>query len=313
MYTVRMANIIVLAGGSSDERAVSLRSGVAVARALQAGNHNVQVMDPADGLDNKIARLKAADVVFPALHGVGGEDGVLQKFFEDNDICYVGSDSASSTLCFDKARYTVLLKEHGILVPDTALVNFDQYQQSALSQRPYVLKPNDGGSSIDTFIVREPHQADKQAISEAFSRHGSLLLQELVTGTEITVAVLGSLSLPVIEIIPPADQEFDYENKYNGATQELCPPVNVNEDVQAKAQALASEIHGMTGCRDMSRTDMIVDPSGELYVLETNTIPGLTDQSLLPKAAAAGGLDMSALCHRLVLTALERSRGTDSF
>lgn len=308
-----MANIIVLSGGNSDERAVSLRSGAAVAKALQAKGHSVQTIDPTKGLDSRITELKAADVVFPALHGQGGEDGVLQKFFEDNAIRYVGSDSQSSTLCFDKARYTILLKENGFLVPDTELVDFAQYKASNLIKKPYVLKPNDGGSSIDTFVVREPENRDQAAISDAFERHGAMLLQELIMGPEITVAVLNDRSLPVIEIIPPADQEFDYENKYNGNTQELCPPLSVNSEVQVKAQALSSKIHELTGCRDMSRTDIIVGANDELYVLETNTIPGLTDQSLLPKAAAAAGIDMSELCDHLVTETLKRSQETGSF
>lgn len=302
-----MANIIVLAGGNSDERAVSLRSGAAVAVALKAKGHNVQTIDPADSVDSKIADLRAADVVFPALHGQGGEDGVLQKFFEDNSIIYVGSDSQSSTLCFDKARYTKLLKDRGFLVPDTELVNIVQYAASSLAQEPYVLKPNDGGSSIDTFVVREPDNANQAAISDAFKRHDTMLLQQLVTGPEITVAVLNEKSLPVIEIIPPTDQEFDYENKYNGATQELCPPLNISREIQVKAQTISSEIHNLTSCRDMSRTDIIVGPNDELYVLETNTIPGLTDQSLLPKAAAAAGIGMPELCDILVSAALKRA------
>ncbi len=294
-----MTKVIVLAGGKSNEREVSLRSGAAVAEALKKSGHDVQILDPADGLDALLPKLKAADIVFPALHGAGGEDGTLQKFLEDNGIRYVGSDRWASALCFDKARYTELLAQHNILVPKTELVNLHEFQASDLSKKPFVLKPNSGGSSIDTFIVRDLASTDDAAIRETFSRHKKLLLQELVEGDEITVAMLGDEPLPAIEIIPPEGGEFDYENKYNGQTQELCPPKHVDLTAQKNAQSLAKKIHELTGCRDMSRTDIIVTDNGLQYVLETNTIPGLTSESLLPKAAAAKGYKMPILCMRL--------------
>lgn len=301
-----MPHVIILAGGNSDEREVSLRSGAAVAKALKKAGHQVDQLDPVDGLDMLLPELKQADVVFPALHGKGGEDGVLQKFLEDNNIPYVGPDSHASALCFDKAQYTELLQEKGMPVPNTELVKYQEYLRSDLRRKPFVIKPNDGGSSIDTFIVRQPSEADEVSIKEAFGRHEILLLQELIEGDEITVAILGDVPLPAIEIIPPQGGEFDYENKYNGQTQELCPPVHVSEPLQASARDLALQIHRLTGCRDMSRTDIIVTSSDQLYILETNTIPGLTDQSLLPKAAGEAGYDMPTMCDKLVSFALDR-------
>jgi D-alanine-D-alanine ligase len=133
-----------------------------------------------------------------------------------------------------------------------------------------------------------------------------MLLEQLVEGVEIAVPVLDNHALPVIEIIPPSGGEFDYENKYNGASQELCPPQHVTQSVQHRAQQLAEKIHSLCGCRDYSRTDMIVRPDGSLTVLETNTIPGMTEQSLFPKAAAVAGLSMAELCTQLVELALSR-------
>lgn len=300
-----MKSVIVLAGGSSDEREVSLRSGRAVAAAL-SNDYSVTILDPADGLEEIVGQLTSTDVVFPALHGTGGEDGTIQRFLESHSITYVGSDSSASALCFDKYNYGSLLSEKQYLVPQAELVDYDNYKNSRLATKPYVLKPNDGGSSIDTYIVREISLAPMQQIQSAFAQHGQLLLQELIVGQEITVAVLGNEALPVIEIIAPEGQEFDYDNKYNGATQELCPPRNVATEHQAEAQRLAIEIHDLTGCRDMSRTDFIITPQGEIYTLETNTIPGLTDQSLLPKAAATAGYTMAELCSKLVESALSR-------
>jgi D-alanine-D-alanine ligase len=298
--------VLVLAGGNSPEREVSERSGASVAAALRQAGYEVTVADPADGLPKLLPALKSVDVAFPALHGAGGEDGQAQRFLEQNNIKFVGSGSQASELCFDKIVYDRLLVKHDILTPRTELVNFEEYGNSPLARRPFVLKPNDGGSSIDTIIVRDVSRQDQAAIGQAFERHPRLILQELISGVEITVAVLGDTSLPVIEILPPADQEFDYENKYNGATRELCPPEHVSDAQQAEARQLAARIHELCGCRDLSRTDIIISPDNQLYVLETNTIPGLTDQSLLPKAAAAAGIDMPKLCDRMVQAALAR-------
>ena len=301
-----MANVVVLAGGDSDEREISLLSGAAVASALEEAGHNVTVLDPIDGLEKLLPAFREAEVVFPALHGLGGEDGVLQEFLERNNICFVGTGAAASKICFDKDLCTDLFEDHGVDVPKTELVSAEDFKSSELIKAPFVLKPNDGGSSIDTFIVRDLDLFDFNKVEPAFEEHGKMLLQEFIGGVEITVAVLGEAALPVIEIIPPAGGEFDYENKYNGKTQELCPPQNVLPETQIAAQKLAKKIHDFTNCRDMSRTDMIITDDQRLYVLENNTIPGLTNQSLLPKAAAYAGISMPEMCNLLVQNAIDR-------
>lgn len=301
-----MANVIVLSGGDSDEREISLLSGAAVAAALETAGHSVNVLDPSIGLQNLLPAFREAEVVFPALHGLGGEDGVLQEFLEQNNISFVGTGAAASKLCFDKDLCTDLFEEHGVDVPKTELVHAEEFKSSDLIKAPFVLKPNDGGSSIDTFIVRDTGSFDFDQLDSVFKEHGKMLLQEFISGVEITVAVLGEAALPVIEIIPPEGGEFDYENKYNGKTQELCPPQNVLPETQLAAQKLAKKIHDFTNCRDMSRTDMIITDDQRLYVLENNTIPGLTNQSLLPKAAAYAGISMPEMCNLLVQNAIDR-------
>ncbi len=300
---MNMTRVLVLSGGDSDERAVSLRSGTAVATALQAAGYDVVMADPRDSdvLPHDI------DVVFPALHGEGGEDGLLQAALEANNMPYVGSDSVASALCFDKWRWRKTVGSQQVPVATGALVTRDSLRDQPLASKPFVLKPFTGGSSIDTFIVRDPAHADWAQIEDSFTRHPEMLLESLVSGIEITVGVLGDAALPVIEIVPPENGEFDYENKYNGATRELCPPEHIGQHAQEAAKALAVKVHQLCGCRDMSRTDMIVGPDNSLTVLETNTIPGLTDQSLLPKAAATAGLSMSELCDQLVQMALTRT------
>jgi D-alanine-D-alanine ligase len=250
--------------------------------------------------------MQTADVVFPVLHGVGGEDGAIQAYLEPHDITYVGSDAASSRLCIDKWATKELLRTNGILSPGGELVSADSIGQSQFIQQPFVLKPFDGGSSVDTIIVRDPKTINEDLIRSALERHQQMLIEQLVTGTEITVGVLGTEALPVIEIQPPSDGEFDYENKYNGATRELCPPETVSDSLQLEAQRIAEKAHQVCGCRDFSRTDMMISPDGTISVLEINTIPGMTNQSLFPKAAAVSGLDMPSVCAKLVRMALER-------
>lgn len=303
-----MPHVLVINGGTSNEREVSLRSGQAVGAALTAAGHTVSYYDPADnGILAEAAR--ACDVAFPIIHGVGGEDGVLQLQLEHVGLPYVGSGVEASELCFHKVAYKEKLVANGLPTPAyEVLMSGQDLATKPLMQKPYVLKPAGGGSSIDTFIVRDVTKADLNTIESTLEKYDSMLLEELIPGIEITVGVLGDKSLPIIEIIPPASGEFDYENKYNGASQELCPPVNINTSIQKQAGDMALQIHQLCGCDDYSRTDMMVRPDGSLVVLETNTAPGMTDQSLLPKAALVAGLDMAKLCDALVNLALRRSK-----
>ncbi|MBC7581946.1 D-alanine--D-alanine ligase [Aeromicrobium sp.] len=298
-----MANIHVISGGTSDERAVSLRSGAAVAAGLEAAGHSVRILDSATiGIDE----IAAADAVFLALHGAGGEDGTVQAQLETRDVKFVGTDSVASALCFDKWRYRQFVQTD-LPLPDGALVTLDEFSGHPLSQQPFVLKPFDGGSSVDTFIIRDVQSIPVEAVRASFDKHGKMLLEQLIVGIELTVGVLIDKAIGIVEIIPPSDGEFDYENKYNGMTQELCPPEHLSATVQAEARKLAETAHRITGCRDFSRTDLMLEQSsGKLFVLETNTIPGMTDQSLFPKAALSAGITMSQLCDQLVQLALRR-------
>lgn len=294
----------MLCGGNSDEREVSLRSGNAVAQALEAAGYDVAVLDPKTASFDEIVQC---DVVFPVLHGTGGEDGSLQAELGKRGVRYVGSDADASHLCFDKWTYRHVVIDAGLPMAEGALVQADTFTGHPLTRQPYVLKPVTGGSSIDTFIIRDPSESPESAIHEAFERHPNMLLEHLIVGAELTVGILGDEALPVIEIIPPSEGEFDYENRYNGKTQELCPPQHISEQVQKIAQELAKKAHLFTGCRDFSRTDIMHETAtGKLYLLETNTIPGMTEQSLFPKMAATAGVAMPELCGQLIETALRR-------
>ncbi len=298
-----MVKVHVICGGSSAEREISLRSGAAVAQALIEAAYEVGSLDLATA---SMEEIVACDIVFPVLHGAGGEDGIFQTELEIKGTKYIGSDSAASRTCFDKWEYRTFIEKYDLPVALGALVQIEDYTQNSLAKSPYVLKPLNGGSSIDTYIVRTPESAPHAQILDTFHRYPTMLIEQLIVGTELTVGILGEQPLPVIEIIPPENAEFDYENKYNGATQELCPPQHVSDVVQKAAQALALKAHQLTGCRDFSRTDIMCDKDNNLYLLETNTIPGMTDQSLFPKMARVAGIAMPELCKKLVEMALKR-------
>jgi D-alanine-D-alanine ligase len=299
-----MVTINVICGGNSAEREVSLRSGAAVAKALNEAGYEVRTLDAASAT---IKEIIACNVVFPVLHGVGGEDGTLQAELEKHGAKYVGSGPEASKLCFDKWAYRKVITAAGLPMPKADTVQHHQHAGHELAQDLHVLKPIEGGSSIDTFIVRDLTRVPYDAITETFERYPEMLIEELIEGTELTVGVLGDEALPIIKIVPPASGEFDYENKYNGASQEIVAPEDVPASIQKAAQDLALKAHRLTGCRDFSRTDIMCDKSGKLFLLETNTIPGMTDQSLFPKMATGAGLSMPELCAQLVKLALKRA------
>ncbi|HEY6736376.1 MAG TPA: D-alanine--D-alanine ligase [Candidatus Saccharimonadia bacterium] len=291
--------ILVLGGGNGSERGVSLRSSAAVREALHELGHTVTAGDPRDGEAAVVAAARAADLVFPILHGVGGEDGTVQRWLDAAGRPYLGSDAAASELCFNKQRLLDRAARHGIAVPAGGVVTRAEFAASELKDAPFVLKPVADGSTIGCLIVRSmPY--DQRRVRELFKQYGQMILEELVEGIELTVPVLGDKALPVIEIIPPAGQEFDFDNKYNGATAELCPPQHVPAEAQHRAQQLAENVHQLAGCRHLSRTDMILRPDGQLVLLEINTLPGLTNQSLYPRSANVAGLSFGQLIDRFV-------------
>lgn len=289
---------LILGGGKSPEKDVSRRSAIAVQEGLESLGHKVEYLDPSDmSVDELIMKARQSDGVFPILHGIGGEDGSIQARLTQEGLPYFGPDAVACKNTFDKVIFKKIIKANGIPTPRWNVVTSTSLLDEPLTKAPFVLKPINGGSSIDTFILRE-FPFEPAPLLEALSRYGTMLIEELIEGSEITVGVLGNEVLPVVEIIPPMDSEFDYENKYNGATIELCPPKNVSESIQAEAQKLALAVHATTQCRHLSRTDMLINAKGELFVIDTNTIPGLTSQSLFPKAAKAAGYDWTALVER---------------
>ena len=290
--------VLILTGGPSNEREISLKSAKNTEAALAKVGYATTTIDIADEFNLK-DELQKIDVVLPIIHGAGGEDGEIQTELEKHGAKFLGTGSKASAIAFDKIAFKERMAEHGILTPNWQIVNQDTFATSGLKHKPYVLKPIKGGSSIDTFIIHNPgHQITN--FDAAFKKYGELLLEELIIGQEITVSVLGNTALPVILIIPPEGEEFDYENKYNGKSQELIEPDILSKGATQEAKNLAEKIHKLAELKHISRTDMIISPDGAIYTLEANTIPGLTAQSLFPKAAEAAGMSISELVQELV-------------
>ncbi len=292
--------VLVLGGGDSPERDVSFRSAKAVADGARKAGYEVREYDPAKGFDY-FDKLPKDTIVLPILHGINGEDGILQEEFAKRGLAFLGSTSEVMKATFNKSNTLERLKEAGILTAKSNLVTDATYVLDPISEAPHVLKVNHGGSSIGVMIVREPSKADQgRAKKVVFDLDDQAVLEELVEGVEITIPILDELALPAIEVIPPGGGEFDYENKYNGASQELCPPVSISDEQHAKARELAEKVHRTMRCRHLSRVDTLMRPDGSFVVLEINTIPGLTEQSLYPKSARVAGIDMPVLVNRFV-------------
>lgn len=290
--------IVVLGGGDSTEREVSLRSAKAVTNALEIAGYEVISLDPAN--HSVLDFIESGTIVFPILHGNNVEDGTIAKELESRKLPFLGSDSKSSKICFDKGLARQAFREAGLPIAVGDVVNQKTYGNHPLTKLPHVLKINEGGSSIGTYLIFDPTNIDQNKVTEVFALGENAVIEELVEGVEITVPILDGKALPVIEIKPPENEEFDYLNKYNGKTQEICPPVSINEVIQKHAQNLAEQAHKLLGCRHLSRVDFIVRPDGSMVLLEINTMPGMTDQSLYPLGAKVAELTFPQLMARFV-------------
>lgn len=294
--------ITVLLGGPSAEREVSLRSGAAVAKALRSAGHVVHEVDPTPG-DLKIPA--GTDVVFLALHGTYGEDGTVQSELELLGIPYTGCGVGASLFAFDK----VVTKRRCIKagVPTAPFVVFNSAAATWPEgwKPPVVLKPTRQGSSVGLQFVDDVADFPR-ALAESLRQGGEVIMEERIIGRETTVGILDGRALPVVEIRPKAGT-YDYTNKYTvGRTDYFCP-AEFDEATTAKIQKAALEAFHSVGGRDYARVDVMVAADGSPVVLEVNTLPGMTETSLLPKAAAAAGINFAQLCLRMTEMALRRA------
>jgi D-alanine-D-alanine ligase len=295
-------NITVMLGGPSAEREVSLRSGAAVARALRSLGHTVHELDPRQP---SWILPPGTDVVFLALHGSYGEDGTVQEQLEILRVPYTGCGPEASRLAFDKVLAKKRFIRAGIPTARFAVLDSPQSGWPAGWQPPVVLKPARQGSSVGLQMVEETGQW-QSALAGAFRYDTQVLMEEKIIGREATVGILAGQALPVAEV-RVKNGHFDYNNKYTpGAAQHFCP-ADFPPDVTARIQAAALGAFHAVGGRDYARVDVMVRANGDPVVLEVNTLPGMTDLSILPEAAAAAGLGYAQLCQRIIGLALERS------
>jgi len=346
-------NIVLITGGPSSEREVSVSSSKSILKALKESGHNVIVLDPVNGKNlvsedeifkntvkkispgfEELEKLRIAsnrrildcinseifdniDIVFLGVHGKFGEDGKLQNLLELRGVKYTGSGVFASALAMDKDISKIILKQAGIKTPDWISVtdkNISDFEVlgkevNSILGFPCVVKPNDEGSTVGLSIV-QPDVEDFQlqnSIELAFHFSDKVIIEKYIRGRELTVPVIGDEAFPVIEI-KPKDGFYDYEHKYTkGLTEYFCPAeISIETEMLAKENALKA--HKALGCSVYSRVDFILDEKNDLYCLEVNTLPGMTETSLVPKSALANGMDFKLLIESIIKLSLEKER-----
>jgi len=304
----------VIAGGDSPERTVSLMTGEQVARALQDLGHPATLIT-IDGLDDLVGALRGVKTVFNCLHGGAGEDGTVQLLFEVLGIAYPGSGPQASALCMDKPRTKDVLTRRGIPVPPGALYTGEPvaaFCQTALSQLslPLVLKPSNQGSSVGVTII-DAENGLPDAIAAGFSAYGPLLVEAYIPGRELTAGILqvngAEQALPLVEMRPKNRfAHYDYEAKYTDGLTEFLVPAPLDEAATQRVQEVALATHRALRCSGFSRIDLRLHDNGTPYVLEANTLPGMTPMSDLPRAAAAVGISFNQLVALMLETAIPK-------
>lgn len=306
--------VTVLMGGPDAERAVSLDSGSRVAQALRetAGIEVSELVIDRPSVDSLRKSLEAngTDVAFPVLHGPWGEGGGLQRLLEEIGLPFVGSGSAAAEAAMDKMRTKSIALDAGVPTPPARLIGEDDSVHLA---PPYVIKPTDEGSSVGVRLVRDPAES-ADVLAELRSTHSSLMAERYVAGRELTVSVLDGEALPPVEI-EPAEGFYDYEAKYarNDTRYTVSPPLPPG--VESRMASHAVRIFEALQCRDLARVDWLLEDGEDestvaeprIWMLEVNTIPGMTAHSLAPMAAAARGIDLPSLCRRMVDAAVARA------
>lgn len=309
--------VLILAGGLSHERDVSVRSGRRVAEALRSAGAEAAIAD-VDAALVPALRADPPDVVFPILHGAAGEDGALRDVLDLLGLPFVGSGAAACRLAFDKPTAKSLLAATGVATPDSVALPHAMFRDigasvvlDALVDRlglPVFVKPARGGSALGAGVART-RDALPAVMIGCFAYGETALVERFVDGIEVAVSVVdtgdGPRSLPAVEIVPDSGR-YDYAARYTAGTTQFFTPARVPKEVATAAAETALTAHRVLGLRDLSRTDLIVDDAGQAWFLEVNVAPGLTETSLLPQAAAAAGLSPGELYRALVLAASTR-------
>jgi len=290
--------IAVLMGGPGSERDVSLATGRGVSKALRS--LGVEVVD-VDVRDRNFSLPNNVDLAFLTIHGTFGEDGQLQKILEDRGIPYTGDGVGQSRIAFDKICSKEKFRQRSVATPEWEVVHSGQRPKIS---PPLVVKPPREGSTVGVVIVRDERQLDS-SMTEAAKYDRTLLIEKFVSGRELTIGILGDQALPILEIIPKGGF-YDFNNKYpflnpqaGGGAEHVCP-AKIDAEKTKQIQELALRAFRALGLKVYARVDIILSKSGEPFVLEVNTIPGMTEASLLPEAAAAAGINYLDLCVRII-------------
>jgi D-alanine-D-alanine ligase len=334
--------VVVLMGGDSTEREISLSTGENVTKALQENGHEVIKIDltaDRNGLNELnesknmitgyedpdlsrgemdggarfiknillIQRLKP-DVVFIALHGGRGENGIVQGLLDVIDVPYTGSGRVASMLAMEKDKSKIFFKKANLPVARSYVLASQEAPREIIKKLPYpqVVKPNDQGSTVGLRIVRDAKEMD-EAIEDAFRYSSKVMVEEFIDGREMTVAIFKNKSLPVIEI-KPQHGIYDYECKYSSGMSDYDVPADIDEGLAITLQKIAWRAHLALGCEGYSRVDYRINKNNKAYILEVNTLPGMTDTSLVPKAAKEAGINFNSLIEGIIEVAVERFR-----
>jgi D-alanine-D-alanine ligase len=291
-------------GGPGSERDVSLATGRGVVKALRSLGCDVKEVD-VKGAD--FALPDDVELAFLTIHGTFGEDGQLQQILEDRGVPYTGEGVAESDRAFDKIKSKDAFKSHNVPTPYWQIITVGQRPAMPI---PFVIKAPRQGSTVGVHIIKNEREVDT-AIADASTYDRELLVEKFIAGRELTVGILGDQALPIIEIIPKGGF-YDFTNKYpflnpsaGGAAQHVCP-ANLSDEQTRAVQELALRAHRALGLQVYSRVDVILPDEGEPSVLEANTIPGMTEASLLPEAAAVAGISYPALCARIIELSAKR-------
>ncbi len=311
---MKKLTVALLSGGISSEREISIKSGDQVYEALDKEKYTIIRYDPKTDLARLVSDASQIDVALIILHGPYGEDGTIQGFLDLLNIPYQGSGVLGSAVAMDKVISKQLYERSGLPIPAySAVKRNDVFDPKNLAEQlglPLVVKPVNAGSSVGITIVESIDDIE-DAVELAFDHDDTILIEAFIPGIELTVGVIGNEvlnTLPIIEIIPDTEHAFfDYEAKYTaGVTQEICP-ARIDDALTEKAKTYAKKAHQALSCRGYSRTDMILN-NEELYVLETNTIPGMTATSLFPQAAEVAGISFPRVLDKLIELGIEEGK-----
>jgi D-alanine-D-alanine ligase len=293
---LKAKKIGVLMGGLSAEREVSLKSGAAVLAALTAQGYNAVGIDVGRDLAQKLS-TEAVEVAFVALHGRFGEDGSVQGLLEMAGIPYTGSGVLASALAINKVFSKVVFRSAGLTVAPYQVVRRGE-QLNLSHPLPVVVKPSQEGSSVGVSIVKEPEQMEG-ALAEAFKYDAEVLVERFIDGREVQVGILDGRALGAIEIVPK-NEFYDFEAKYTDGMAEHILPARLPAQIYADVLKAGEKAHASLACDGYSRVDFLVTGAGECYILEVNTLPGMTDLSLLPEIARGAGISFTELVERIL-------------